>query len=46
MTGFTFDAPTVIRTKRDGGVLSDAAIDWVIDGYTHGGCTTSRCQRC
>ena len=33
---FTFDAPTVIRTKRDGGALSDAAIDWVIDGYTHG----------
>jgi thymidine phosphorylase len=32
----TFDAPTVIRTKRDGGVLSDDAIDWVIDGYTHG----------
>ncbi|MEO3760666.1 thymidine phosphorylase [Mycobacterium sp. B14F4] len=32
-----FDAPTVIRTKRDGGVLSDAAIDWVIDAYTHGG---------
>lgn len=31
-----FDAPTVIRTKRDGGVLSDDAIDWVIDGYTHG----------
>lgn len=30
------DAPTVIRTKRDGGTLSDAAIDWVIDGYTHG----------
>lgn len=30
------DAPTVIRTKRDGGALSDAAIDWVIDGYTHG----------
>jgi len=36
VTEFTFDAPTVIRTKRDGGVLSDAAIDWVIDGYTHG----------
>ena len=36
MTEFTFDAPTIIRTKRDGGVLSDAAIDWVIDGYTHG----------
>ncbi len=32
-----FDAPTVIRTKRDGGVLSDDAIDWVIDAYTHGG---------
>ncbi|MCW2517243.1 MAG: thymidine phosphorylase [Mycobacterium sp.] len=36
MTRFTFDAPTVIRAKRDGGVLSDAAIDWVIDGYTRG----------
>jgi thymidine phosphorylase len=36
VTGFGFDAPTVIRTKRDGGVLSDAAIDWVIDGYTRG----------
>jgi thymidine phosphorylase len=31
-----FDAPTVIRTKRDGGRLSDAAIDWVVDAYTHG----------
>jgi thymidine phosphorylase len=31
-----FDAPSVIRTKRDGGVLSDAAIDWVIDAYTAG----------
>ncbi|MHC9291603.1 thymidine phosphorylase [Mycobacterium sp. LTG2003] len=31
-----FDAPSVIRTKRDGGALSDAAIDWVIDAYTHG----------
>ncbi|MGH3644056.1 MAG: thymidine phosphorylase [Mycobacterium sp.] len=36
MTEFTFDAPTVIRTKRDGGVLSDGAIDWVVDGYTRG----------
>ncbi|MCW2527884.1 MAG: thymidine phosphorylase [Pseudonocardiales bacterium] len=35
MTQFTFDAPTVIRTKRDGGRLSDDAIDWVIDAYTH-----------
>jgi thymidine phosphorylase len=31
-----FDAPSVIRTKRDGGRLSDAAIDWVIDAYTRG----------
>jgi thymidine phosphorylase len=36
VTRTTFDAPTVIRTKRDGGVLSDEAIDWVIDAYTHG----------
>ncbi|WP_197374251.1 thymidine phosphorylase [Mycolicibacterium baixiangningiae] len=36
MTEFAFDAPTVIRTKRDGGALSDEAIDWVIDGYTRG----------
>jgi thymidine phosphorylase len=36
VTRFTFDAPTVIRVKRDGGVLSDAAIDWVIDAYTRG----------
>ena len=31
-----FDAPTVIRTKRDGTRLSDGAIDWVIDAYTRG----------
>ena len=31
----TFDAPTIITTKRDGGRLSDAAIDWVIDAYTN-----------
>ncbi|WP_085146853.1 thymidine phosphorylase [Mycolicibacterium wolinskyi] len=31
-----FDAPSVIRAKRDGGALSDAAIDWVIDAYTNG----------
>jgi thymidine phosphorylase len=30
------DAPTVIKTKRDGDRLSDAAIDWIIDAYTHG----------
>jgi thymidine phosphorylase len=30
------DAPSIIRTKRDGGELSDAAIDWVIDAYTQG----------
>ena len=31
-----FDAVDVIRTKRDGGVLSDGQIDWVIDAYTRG----------
>lgn len=36
MSDFTFDAPTVIRTKRDGGRLSDAAIDWVVAAYTDG----------
>ncbi|RAU95273.1 thymidine phosphorylase [Mycobacterium colombiense] len=36
MTDPGFDAPTVIRTKRDGGRLSDAAIDWVIGAYTDG----------
>ncbi len=36
MTDYAFDAPTVIRTKRDGGRLSDAAIEWVIEAYTHG----------
>ncbi|WP_319431065.1 thymidine phosphorylase [Mycobacterium sp. RTGN5] len=36
MTEFTFDAPTVIRAKRDGFRLTDEAIDWVIDAYTHG----------
>jgi thymidine phosphorylase len=30
------DAVAVIRTKRDGGELSDAQIDWVIAGYTAG----------
>ena len=30
------DAPTVIRTKRDGNRLSDDEIDWVIDAYTRG----------
>ncbi len=34
MSGFT--AVDVIRTKRDGGVLSDAQIDWVVDAYTRG----------
>jgi thymidine phosphorylase len=32
--GEPFDAVDVIRTKRDGGALSDAQIDWVIDAYT------------
>ncbi|MGC4771272.1 thymidine phosphorylase [Micromonospora sp. DT44] len=29
-------AVDVIRVKRDGGVLSDAQIDWVMDAYTRG----------
>lgn len=36
MTQFTFDPPTVIRMKRDGGRLPDDAIDWVIHAYTAG----------
>jgi thymidine phosphorylase len=32
----SFDAVDVIRTKRDGGVLHDAQIDWVVDAYTRG----------
>jgi thymidine phosphorylase len=36
VTEFTFDAPTIIRAKRDGFRLTDEAIDWVIDAYTHG----------
>jgi thymidine phosphorylase len=31
-----FDAVDVIRTKRDGGRLSDSQIDWVLDAYTRG----------
>ncbi len=30
------DVVDVIRTKRDGGTLSDPQIDWVIDAYTRG----------
>jgi thymidine phosphorylase len=30
------DAVEVIRTKRDGGRLSDDQIDWVVDAYTRG----------
>ncbi|QIS07199.1 thymidine phosphorylase [Nocardia brasiliensis] len=30
------DAVSIITTKRDGGELSDAQIDWVIDGFTKG----------
>ena len=31
-----FSAVDVIRTKRDGGTLTDAQIDWVVDAYTRG----------
>ena len=30
------DAVEVITAKRDGGVLSDSQIDWVVDAYTRG----------
>jgi thymidine phosphorylase len=32
----SYAAVDVIRTKRDGGTLSDGQIDWVIDAYTNG----------
>ena len=32
-----FDAPAVIKLKRDGGRLPGEAIDWVIDAYARGG---------
>jgi thymidine phosphorylase len=31
-----FDAVDVIRAKRDGGRLSDAQVDWIVDAYTRG----------
>jgi thymidine phosphorylase len=31
-----FDAVDIIRTKRDGGALGPAQIDWTIDAYTRG----------
>jgi thymidine phosphorylase len=36
LTRRTFAAVDVIRTKRDGGTLSDEQIDWVVDAYTRG----------
>src|SRR6476646_7955830 len=32
----TFAAVDVIAAKRDGGILSSAQIDWVVDAYTRG----------
>jgi thymidine phosphorylase len=34
--GRRFAAVDVIRTKRDGGVLTDDQVDWVVDAYTRG----------
>jgi len=36
VTGEAFSAVDVIRAKRDGGALTDAQIDWVVDAYTRG----------
>ncbi|HEY7009538.1 MAG TPA: thymidine phosphorylase [Jatrophihabitantaceae bacterium] len=36
MSAEAFSAVDVIAAKRDGGELSDAQIDWVIDAYTRG----------
>ena len=35
-SGALLDAVQVIRTKRDGGELTDDQIDWVIAAYTAG----------
>ena len=32
----TYSAVDIITTKRDGGVLSDGAIDWILDAYLAG----------
>ncbi|MGE5762866.1 MAG: thymidine phosphorylase [Mycobacterium leprae] len=36
MTAEPFDAVEVIRVKRDGGELTRAHIDWVVDAFTRG----------
>ena len=36
MSAESFSAVEIIVAKRDGGTLSDAQIDWVIDAYTRG----------
>ena len=38
----TFDAVELIRTKRDGGTLGDAAIEWLIRSYTDGEVTAEQ----
>lgn len=34
--GAAFDAVDLIRAKRDGGVLRDAQVDWLVSAYTRG----------
>ena len=38
----SFDAVELIRAKRDGGTLSDPAIEWLIRSYTDGEVTAEQ----
>ncbi len=42
MTLMSYDAVELIRIKRDGGVLDDAAVEWLIRHYTDGDVTAEQ----